>query len=398
MAEENKITDEALASFVSGSESAVEQLRREEAVLVIKEIIDNAGVTEPSDILKEELVERGVGKDYVNELEENLSIEGVEIIWDEEKNSYSIKVDKDSYENGDSLKEGKEFENVDDDYFIFPKEADIIEHLIKENHNVLLIGPAGAGKTELLERIAQDRLGRTVLPFNMTEETTTDDLVGQISLKDNGEGGVETVFNYGPLSQCMRNGWIFQIDELDVAEQGVLFQLQRVLEGKDLIVSKKCGERITPHEDFAIVATSNTAGRGDQADIYKARQILDEAFLDRWGAVFRINYISENDEIKVLRRKTGIGAEQAKIITKIAKNARNSFGREVLTTFSLRKSIQIANLLSYGYSMTDSFKIAVTNKATDEDAQALAEIFQRISGEKIDLSERFMGESDTDNF
>lgn len=394
----DEITDKALADFVNGSESAVEQLRREEAVLVIKEIIENSGVTEPSDVFEDELIEKGIGKDYVKELEKDLDIQGVEIVWNKEESSYSIKVDKKSYEKGNELKEGKEFENVDDDYFIFPKEADIIEHLIEENHNILLIGPAGAGKTELLERIAQDRLGRTVLPFNMTEETTTDDLVGQISLKDNGDGGVETVFNYGPLAQCMREGWIFQIDELDVAEQGVLFQLQRVLEGKDLIVSKKCGERIAPHKDFAIVATSNTAGRGDQADIYRARQILDEAFLDRWGAVFRINYISESDEVKVLRRKTGIGAEEAKIITKIAKNARNSFGREVLTTFSLRKSIQIANLLSYGYSMSESFKIAVTNKATDEDAQALAEIFQRISGEKIDLSERFMGEDSSDNF
>ena len=46
--------------------------------------------------------------------------------------------------------------------------------------------------------------------------------------------------------------------------------------------------------------------------------------------------------------------------------------------------------------MVESFMIAVTNKATDEDAEALAEIFQRIAGEKIDLTSRFMGQNKTE--
>lgn len=387
--------DEKLTAFVNEPEDVLANMLRAEAELIVKEIISDAGVTEVETTV-EDLREKGISEDFIPSIPKVLSIEGVNLKWtSEEETTMAISVDKDKYEDGEKLKVGREFDHVEDDYFIFPKESDIIEHLIKEGHNILLIGPAGSGKTQLLEKIASDRLGRKVLPFNMTEETTTDDLVGQISLKESEKGGVETVFMDGPLTVAMREGWIFQIDELDVAEQGVLFQLQRVLEGNDLILSKKGGERVEPHPDFALVATSNTAGRGDQADIYKARQILDEAFLDRWGAVFRINYISEADEVKVLRRRTGIGQREAKLITKIAKNARTSFGREVLTTFSLRKSIQLAKIMSYGYSMSDAFKIAVTNKSTDEDAEALCEIFQRITGEKIDLSERFMGRNDS---
>lgn len=389
-------TDEKLSEVVLGSESAMEVILKEDAKLAVDEIIKSAGCTE-LEALKEDLREKGISEDFIPDLVDKVEIEGVELKWkDEERTILLVKVDKQNYAHGENLKEGAEFDNVEDDYFIFPDSAPVIEHLIREGHNILLIGPAGAGKTQLLEKIAKDRLGRNVLPFNMTEETTTDDLVGQISLKESANGGVETVFTDGPLTVAMRNGWIFQIDELDVAEQGVLFQLQRVLEGNDLIVSKNGGERVVPHEDFAIVATSNTAGRGDQADIYKARQILDEAFLDRWGAVFRINYISPADEIKVLRRRTGIGQREAKTLTEIATCARQSFGREVLTTFSLRKSIQVAKIMSYGYDMKMAFEIAVTNKATDEDAEALAEIYQRIAGDKIDLSARFMGENSSE--
>jgi len=385
--------DEKLSEFVNESEDALDVMLKAEAVLIMREIIADSGVTELESTI-EDLTEKGISSEIIPDIVDKVEIKGVTLKWTtEEAKTLAISVDKDKYEGGEKLKVGKEFDHVEGDYFILPTQAPIIEHLIREGHNILLIGPAGCGKTQMLEIIAKDKLGRKVLPFNMTEETTTDDLVGQISLKESKNGGVETVFNDGPLTLAMRNGWIFQIDELDVAEQGVLFQLQRVLEGKDLILSKNGGEKVEPHEDFALVATSNTAGRGDQADIYKARQILDEAFLDRWGAVFRINYISEVDEIKVLRRRTGLGQREAKLITKIAKNARTSFGREVLTTFSLRKSIQFAQIMSYGYSMVEAFKVAVLNKATDEDAEALSEIFQRITGEKINLSERFMGEN-----
>ena len=383
--------DKSLAGFATKSASAMEQLKMESVRLVIHGIIKDAGCTD-FEVMDDDLRDKGIKPDMIADIHE-IEVPGVTMEW-LSSNSLRIVVDMKKYkgERGKSpkLREGKEFEGgATDNYYIFPENTEKMVKLIEEGFNILLIGPAGAGKTELLERIIVDRLGRKNLPFNMTGETTVDDFVGQISLRDNGKGVMETVFEGGPLYQAMTEGLVLQIDELDVAEQEILFVMQRVLEGKDLIVSKNHGERVVPAPGFAVVATSNTAGRGDQADIYRGRQILDEAFLDRWLGTFRVGYLPQSDEIKVLRKRTGIGQSVAKTLTKIASACRASFGREILTTFSLRKSIAVAKLLSFGWSFQDAFKIGVLNKCTDEDAAAIAEVFQRIAKDPIDMSDRF---------
>jgi len=388
--------DKKLAGFATKSESAIDQMRKEEAKLVLHEFIAEVGCTD-FEVADDDLREKGLKADVISEITD-LTIPGVKLAWVTES-TLNVKVTPKSYKGikgqpTPTLREGKEFDgDADSDFYIYPECTPKVVELIEEGFPVLLIGPAGTGKTDLLERVIKHKLGRKVLPFNMTEETTVDDFIGHISLKDNGDGVMETVFTDGPLTQSMREGLVLQIDELDVAEQGILFVLQRVLEGKDLIVSKNHGERVKAAPGFAVVATSNTAGRGDQADIYRSRQILDEAFLDRWLGVFRINYLSQSDEIKVLRRRTGIGQAQAKSLTKIATAARASFGQDIMTTFSLRKSIATAKLIGKGWTMVDAFKVAVLNKCTDEDAMALAEIYQRIAKDPIDMSDR-MGTSE----
>jgi len=389
--------DSKLAGFATKSESAAEQMQKASAELVMHEVIKERKCTE-FEVADDDFREKGVAPEFIPHISE-LKIPGVKMEWKTDS-TMSVVVTLAKYKGASGsgkpkLREGKEFDGVENDFYIYPPETDKIRQMIEANFNVLLIGPAGAGKTELLEKIIKE-MGREILPFNMTEETTVDDFVGQISLKENEDGVVETVFTDGPLTQAMREGMVLQLDELDVAEQGILFVLQRVLEGKDLIISKNHGERLHPAKGFAVVATSNTAGRGDQADIYRSRQILDEAFLDRWKGCVRVNYLKQSDEISVLRRRTGISAGHAKTLTKIAYAARAGFGQDIHSTYSLRKSLAVAELVSFGWSLEDAFKIGVVNKCTDEDAAALCEIYQRVAKNKIDLSDRFTGNKESE--
>ena len=124
--------DEKLSEFVTESESALDTMLVAEAGLILEEIIADAGVTEVESA-KEDLREKGIGEDFIPKITDKVSIEGVILKWkEEEQTTLLIKVDKDKYAKGAKLKVGKEFDNVEDDYFVFPKEAPIIEHLIKE--------------------------------------------------------------------------------------------------------------------------------------------------------------------------------------------------------------------------------------------------------------------------
>lgn len=279
-------------------------------------------------------------------------------------------------------------------YHAFGKIDHLVGQAIATREPALLVGPTGCGKSEKAELLIQSFLDRTPYIMSLHGEMSVDDFWGTKELVDG-----DTDFRAGPALRAMQERVPLVINELDAAPPEVLFCLQRLLERKPVCLTFLNDEEGSPvvidpwrAEDggrsrFTVVATANTLGRGDMSGLYRGTQVLNEAFLDRWW-VFPIRYPTADQEVKILIRRTGVSALVAERMVRVAGMARQQLdkGRELNTTFSVRKTLKWAKGLSrLGMNGEQAYAMAVLSGAVEQDREALAEMYQRVFGTAVSL-------------
>lgn len=142
--------------------------------------------------------------------------------------------------------------------------------LVENNQPVLAIGPAGTGKSHLAGQVA-DYLNLEYSEAPMTPGATRGDLLGR-----------HTISGFVPASFCERysGGGLFNFEEIDAADPGMLIVLNNALESGTLF-NTVSGETHTRHAWSRWWATANTFGLGANRH-YTGREKLDAATLDRW--------------------------------------------------------------------------------------------------------------------
>lgn len=141
---------------------------------------------------------------------------------------------------------------------------------------VLLVGPAGSGKTHLASQVA-DALD---LPFSfnsMSEGVSESHLLGRMLPDANG------VWQYqpSPFVKAYRDGGVHLLDEIDAAEPNLLVTINAALANGQLSLPFAQVEPIKRHEDSVIMAAANTFGNGADRQ-YVGRNQLDAATVDRF--------------------------------------------------------------------------------------------------------------------
>ena len=135
--------------------------------------------------------------------------------------------------------------------------------------NVLLVGPAGTGKTSAA-RHAAAALGLSFACLSVGPQTSKSDLLGFV---DAGGTYRESLF-----VKAYRDGGVFLLDELDAGNASVLTVLNAALAGDVMATPAGMVER---HPRFLAVAAANTYGHGASRQ-YVGRNQLDAATLDRF--------------------------------------------------------------------------------------------------------------------
>lgn len=157
---------------------------------------------------------------------------------------------------------------------------------------VFISGMSGNGKTFITEQICA-KLKRELITVSITIETNENDLLGGFGLVNG-----ETVWNDGPVVEAMERGAVLLLDEVDLASHKIMC-LQSVLNG-DGVYLKKCKRKVLPAEGFTVVAAANTKGKGKTQGTYVGTNILNDAFLERFIALFEQDYPSYGLERKIL--------------------------------------------------------------------------------------------------
>jgi cobaltochelatase CobS len=138
--------------------------------------------------------------------------------------------------------------------------------------NVLLVGPAGTGKTTAARKAAE-ALGLGFSCLSVGPQTSKSDLLGFV---DAGGTYRESLF-----VQAYRDGGVFLLDEMDAGNAGVLTVLNAALAGDVMAIPVGMVAR-SPR--FLTVAGANTYGQGASRQ-YVGRNQLDAATLDRFAVL-----------------------------------------------------------------------------------------------------------------
>lgn len=145
--------------------------------------------------------------------------------------------------------------------------------------NILLVGPAGSGKTHLAHQVAE-ALGRPFASVSCTAGMSESALQGWLIPGDNG------AFQYltSDFVRMYEEGGVFLFDEIDAADSNtLLFINQALANGSFFLPIRKGSSVVKRHPDFVCMAAANTFGTGAN-QTYAGRERLDESTLDRFRA------------------------------------------------------------------------------------------------------------------
>ncbi|MCL4160679.1 UNVERIFIED_CONTAM: hypothetical protein GTU68_064566, partial [Idotea baltica] len=170
-----------------------------------------------------------------------------------------------------------------------------------QNRRVLVQGFHGTGKSTHIEQVAA-RLNWPCVRVNLDGHISRLDLVGRdaIVIKD---GKQVTEFQEGILPWALQRPVALIFDEFDAGRPDVMFVIQRILEKDGKFTLLDQNRVITPHAGFRLFATANTVGLGNLNGMYHGTQTLNQAQIDRWNIVARLDYLAADKEAEIVHAR-----------------------------------------------------------------------------------------------
>jgi MoxR-like ATPase len=223
--------------------------------------------------------------------------------------------------------------------------------------HVLLVGPAGTGKSMLAKHAAQ----ALDLPFqalSLGPTTPMSKVFGYFDAHGN--------YHDTPFRKAFESGGVMLLDELDNGHPGLLAELNQALA---LGTCAFADGMVDAHDDFRLVATGNTYGTGADRQ-YVGRQTLDSATLDRF-VVIDVP-IDEDLEERIALRHAPSAKEQARELLEDIRDLRDLIREKNLPIIlSPRASIDGAKLLEAGATLDQVFRWRIVRGLSSAHRKAL---------------------------
>ncbi|AUG81043.1 hypothetical protein CFP65_6387 [Kitasatospora sp. MMS16-BH015] len=227
--------------------------------------------------------------------------------------------------------------------------------------HVLLVGPAGTGKS-MLAKHAAEALGQELQTLSLGPTTPMSKVFGYYDAHGN--------YHDTPFRRAFEHGGVMLLDELDNGHPGLLGELNQALA---LRVCAFADGMVAAHEDFRLVATANTYGHGADHR-YVGRQALDAATLDRF-TVLDVPIDEKLEHRLVLGHAPSHQQEARQLLNEVRRLRRIVAEKGLPLVFSPRAGIDGARLLEAGASLDQVLRWRVTRglSAAHRTALGLAE-------------------------
>ena len=255
------------------------------------------------------------------------------------------------------------------------------------NRRVVVQGYHGTGKSTHIEQVAA-RLNWPCIRVNLDSHISRIDLLGKDAIVV--ENGMQiTKYQEGILPWALSRPMALVFDEYDAGRPDVMFVIQRVLEAHGKLTLLDQNKVISPHPCFRLFATTNTIGLGDSTGLYHGTQALNQGQMDRWNIVTTLNYLPEEDEVKIVLAKvpgfaTAKGREIVRAMVATANLTRQGLiAGDISTVMSPRTVITWAENAEIFGSVDDAFRVTFLNKCDESERHIVSEYYQR--GFDVDL-------------
>jgi MoxR-like ATPase len=184
---------------------------------------------------------------------------------------------------------------------------------VDASQNCLLIGHTGTGKSlcvfEAHERLTRPRRLFVIEGHSSLKEF---DLLG--GYVPDGSGGF--AWRDGVITQALREeGSMLFIDEANRMPARVLNILLGILSRRAVVLTEHGSEEVGASDDFCVVMASNL-GRGYHVESF------DAALVSRFPVVLEYHYLPAKDEEQLLKDRTGVPKDVARIMVKVANETR----------------------------------------------------------------------------
>jgi cobaltochelatase CobS len=256
-----------------------------------------------------------------------------------------------------------------------------------ENRHLIVQGRHGTGKSTHIEQVAA-RLNWPCIRINLDSHISRIDLIGKDAIVLR-QGKQVTEYREGILPWAYQRPVALVFDEYDAGRPDVMFVIQRVLEAEGRLTILDQNRVLSPHPSFRLFGTANTVGLGDATGLYHGTQQLNQAQLDRWNIVTRLDYLPEEDEAAVvLARAPWMNTDEGRRIVlqmvRTAEQTRTGFAAgDVSTLMSPRTVICWAeNYRSFG-NLEYAFETAFLNRCDEAERPIIAEYYQRAMGRTL---------------
>ena len=223
--------------------------------------------------------------------------------------------------------------------------------------HVLLVGPAGTGKS-MLAKHAAGALGLEFQALSLGPTTPMSKMFGYYD--------AHGVYRDTPFRRAFEHGGVMLLDELDNGHPGLLAELNQALA---LGTCAFADRMVDAHENFRLVATGNTYGTGGDRQ-YVGRQTLDAATLDRFVVIDVL--IDEGLEERIALRHAPSHSDAVHELLDEVRDLRElAEDKKLPVLFSPRTSIDGAKLLEAGATVDQVMQWRVVRGLSDAHRRAL---------------------------
>lgn len=250
---------------------------------------------------------------------------------------------------------------------------------------ILIQGPTSAGKTSMIEYLAEYS-GNKFVRINNHEHTDLQEYLGTYISGSDGK----LKFQEGLLVQAMRQGHWIVLDELNLAPTDILEALNRLLDDNRELLIPETQEIVRPHENFMLFATQNPPG------LYGGRKVLSRAFRNRF---LELHYDDiPEDELEYILQKRSINTAPSDCRRIVSVYKELSRLRQTSRVFEQKDSFAtLRDLFRWALRDADTredianngFMLLAERVRNDEERVAVKEVIETVFKVKIDSDQLY---------